>query len=169
MLIFSCFIPDLYFLDIYKVSTLSYSLLRSLYNGETGNTSHNSRAPWYIYGFVENLSTLFWLCIRTQKLNRGQEYQPEQPWTVGRWEHLPEWKEEVITLCYSLPVYNWTQAISLQQQRTEAFRITTPDGCRTRSVFSWVHHPSDVGFLRRVQTVAGFLLPQHLDNKKQFY
>lgn len=58
--------PDLYFLDIYKVSILSYSLLRPLYNGET-ETSHdskqnsNSRAPRYIYGVVEELkrSVLF--------------------------------------------------------------------------------------------------------------
>ena len=44
------------------------------------------------------------------------------------------------------------------------FRADRPDGGRARPVFTGVHHPADVGFLRRVRTVAGFLLPRRLEN-----
>lgn len=42
-----------------------------------------------------------------------------------------------------------------------------PDGRGAGPVFSGIHHPADVGFLRRIQAVSGFLLPQHLNHSKK--
>lgn len=122
--------------------------------GKTTTWSRRS-VPDTICDFVKHFSFLFCLCIETEKWLKVQNVKENNlSW---------QWKKEVASLCSPPPpVNNLNKAASLQPWRTESLRAVGPDGCRARPVFSGVHHPADVGFLRRVRTVAGFLLPQHL-------